>query len=78
MRPCRETGAGAVTRFHDLDVLRAFAMFLGVLLHASMFLMPSKCWPVQIEYADTTAGAPVVGRRRAAGAGTTPACGWRR
>ena len=49
--------AGAVTRFHDLDVLRAFAMFLGVLLHASMFLMPSKCWPVQIQYADATAVA---------------------
>ena len=43
-----------MTRFHDLDVLRAFAMFLGVLLHGALFLMPSKCWPVQIGYADAT------------------------
>ena len=46
-----------MTRFHDLDVLRAFAMFLGVLLHASVFLIPSECWPVQLGYADTTAVA---------------------
>ena len=43
-----------MTRFHDLDVLRAFAMFLGVLLHAAFFLLPAKCWPVQLEYADAT------------------------
>ena len=30
-------------------------MFLGVLLHATLSLIPSMCWPVQIEYADVTA-----------------------
>ena len=33
-----------MTRFHDLDALRAFAMFLGVVLHAALFLMPID-WP---------------------------------
>ena len=43
-----------MTRFNDLDVLRAFAMFLGVLLHTTVFLLPSACWPVQLAYADAT------------------------
>ncbi len=33
-----------MTRFHELDALRAFAMFLGVLLHAALFLIPIG-WP---------------------------------
>ena len=32
-------------RFHELDALRAFAMLLGVVLHASLFLV-TKDWPV--------------------------------
>lgn len=46
-----------MTRFHDLDVLRAFVMLLGVLLHAAVFLLPYDCWPVQLDYADATAVA---------------------
>ena len=34
-----------MTRFHELDALRAFAMLLGVMLHASLFLV-TKDWPV--------------------------------
>ena len=34
-----------MTRFHELDALRAFAMLLGVVLHASLFLV-TKDWPV--------------------------------
>ena len=34
----------AMTRFHDLDALRAFAMLLGVVLHAALFLIPID-WP---------------------------------
>ncbi|MYA59741.1 MAG: acyltransferase family protein [Chloroflexi bacterium] len=34
-----------MTRFHELDALRAFAMLLGVVLHASMFLVWRE-WPV--------------------------------
>ena len=34
-----------MTRFHELDALRAFAMLLGVVLHASMFLVWPE-WPV--------------------------------
>ena len=34
-----------MTRFHELDALRAFAMFLGVVLHASLFLV-DKNWAV--------------------------------
>ena len=34
-----------MTRFHELDALRAFAMLLGVVLHASMFLVWSE-WTV--------------------------------
>ena len=33
-----------MTRFHDLDALRAFAMLLGVVLHAALFLIPID-WP---------------------------------
>ena len=28
-----------MTRFHELDALRAFAMLLGIVLHASIFLV---------------------------------------
>lgn len=38
--------AASSPRFHDLDALRAFAMFLGVVLHASLFLVPDTQWPV--------------------------------
>ncbi len=34
-----------MTRFHELDALRAFAMLLGVVLHAALFLV-TKDWPV--------------------------------
>ena len=33
-----------MTRFHDLDALRSFAMLLGVVLHAALFLIPID-WP---------------------------------
>ena len=35
----------SMTRFHELDALRAFAMLLGVVLHASLFLV-TKDWPI--------------------------------
>ena len=39
----KETG----TRLHDLDALRAFAMLLGIVLHAAIFLLPgAEFWPV--------------------------------
>lgn len=42
-------------RFHDLDALRAFAMLLGIVLHATVFLLPGAepepLWPVQLDYA---------------------------
>ena len=48
-------------RFHDLDALRAFAMMLGVLLHAALFLLPDPkpdndvpAWPVFHPYAHDT------------------------
>lgn len=34
-----------MTRFHELDALRAFAMLLGVVLHASLFLV-TEDWPI--------------------------------
>ncbi|QEH32873.1 Glucans biosynthesis protein C [Aquisphaera giovannonii] len=34
-------------RRHDLDALRAFAMLLGIALHASMSFIPGLPWPVQ-------------------------------
>lgn len=40
-----------MTRFHDLDALRAFAMLLGIVLHATVFLVPTELWPVQLDYA---------------------------
>ncbi len=42
----------APVRFHDLDALRAFAMLLGIVLHASLFLMPADLWPVQDEWSN--------------------------
>ena len=41
----------APTRYHDLDALRAFAMLLGIVLHACLFLMPVDTWPVQDRWA---------------------------
>lgn len=41
-------------RFHDFDALRSFAMLLGILLHASVFLLPIDQWPVQDPYARST------------------------
>jgi peptidoglycan/LPS O-acetylase OafA/YrhL len=38
--------AGAVDRRHDLDALRAFAMLLGIGLHAALSFFPLP-WPVQ-------------------------------
>lgn len=40
-----------MVRFHDLDALRAFAMLLGVVLHASLFLIPVDFWLVHEEWA---------------------------
>ena len=40
---------GAAPRFHELDALRAFAMLLGIVLHAAIFLIPG-FWPE--EYTD--------------------------
>ncbi len=35
-------------RYHDLDALRAFVMFLGILLHATLFIQPEyqMGWPI--------------------------------
>lgn len=43
----------APARFHDLDALRAFAMLLGIALHACLFLMPGDDWPIQDRWADS-------------------------
>ena len=43
-----------MTRFHDLDALRAFAMLLGMVLHASLFLVPVELWPASLPYTDET------------------------
>ena len=40
-----------MTRFHDLDALRAGAMLLGIVLHGTLFLLPDTIWPVQLGYA---------------------------
>ena len=45
----------APARFHDLDALRAFAMLLGIVLHASLFLMPVDTWPIQDRWANSHA-----------------------
>ena len=46
------TQAGTSTvRFHDLDALRGFAMLLGILLHAGVFLVPVEYWPVHEPWA---------------------------
>ena len=39
---------GQSQRFYDLDALRAVAMFLGIVLHASVFLLPEMLplWPI--------------------------------
>ena len=44
-----------MTRFHDLDALRGFAMLLGILLHAGLFLVPLEEWPVHEAWAWETA-----------------------
>ena len=44
-----EAGAGGQSqRYYDLDALRAVAMFLGIVLHTSVFLLPEALplWPV--------------------------------
>ena len=44
-----EEGAGRRSqRYYDLDALRAVAMFLGIVLHASVFLLPEMLplWPI--------------------------------
>ena len=38
-----------MTRHHDFDALRAFAMLLGIVLHASVFLLPIANWPDNVE-----------------------------
>ena len=34
-------------RYHDLDALRAFAMLLGIALHANISFMGEEYWPVR-------------------------------
>ena len=46
--------APTMTRFHDLDALRAFAMLLGIVLHSAMFMLPDAIWPVHLPYAYRT------------------------
>ena len=46
-----------MTRFHDLDALRAGAMLLGIVLHGTLFLLPDTIWPVQLAYAYEVAPA---------------------
>ena len=44
-----EAGAGRrAQRYYDLDALRAVAMFLGIVLHTSVFLLPEMLplWPI--------------------------------
>ena len=43
-----------MTRFHDLDALRGFAMLLGILLHTGLFLVPLDSWPVLDAWARAT------------------------
>ena len=46
------TQAGTnMARFHDFDALRGFAMLLGILLHAGVFLVPVDYWPVHEAWA---------------------------
>ncbi len=40
-------------RIHDLDALRGFAMLLGIILHAAIFLIPGNAWPVQDPWANS-------------------------
>ena len=40
-------------RLHYLDALRSVAMLLGIVLHASLFALPSHWWPVTDEWAGT-------------------------
>ena len=44
-----------MTRYHDLDALRAFAMMLGIVLHSGMFLIEFEAWPVQDKYISASA-----------------------
>ena len=45
-----------MNRFHELDALRAFAMLLGVVLHAFLFLLPLELyWPVTDQWVATVA-----------------------
>ena len=46
-----------MSRYHEMDALRAVAMLLGIVLHASLFLIPNPIWPIQDAYAQST---PVV------------------
>ena len=43
-----------MSRFHDLDALRATAMLLGVIFHASVFLTAASDWPVHDAYVEAT------------------------
>ena len=51
------SAGGQSQRFYDLDALRAVAMFLGIVLHASVFLLPEMLplWPI---YDDAAKGDP--------------------
>ena len=39
-------------RYHDLDALRAFAMLLGILLHAVLSFNQTPIWPAQDNFQD--------------------------
>ncbi len=52
-KPVSEGGI-ASKRFHDLDALRATAMFLGIVLHGLLFLLPTDLWIVSDAWVDRT------------------------
>lgn len=51
--------AKSETRRHDLDALRAFAMLLGILLHAIMSFLPG-LWPIEDVTANPAVGSVVL------------------
>lgn len=38
-----------MNRMYDMDFLRSVAMFLGILLHGTGFLLPADVWPVHVQ-----------------------------
>ena len=48
------------TRYHDLDALRAFAMLLGIVLHAMLSFVGWPVWPVQDINQSEIYGIPIL------------------